>query len=125
MRLISNFDDIKRRFLFYGLFNVFISNLVLQILLLFISSIKATFCSQMVNFFLGYYLYGKKVFKFKRLRIENIFKYFILVIFLWNINWILIEYFHSFGISKNIVSLVIIPFLALTSYIMQKYIVFK
>tara|TARA_B100000242_G_scaffold277191_1_gene233648 strand:+ start:1937 stop:2317 length:381 start_codon:yes stop_codon:yes gene_type:complete len=115
----------KFRFVIFGLFNVFISNLILQILLVYSSSIKATFFSQLVNFFLGYYLYGKKVFKKKYMGFSNFTKYFFLIILLWNTNWIFIEFFHSFGISKNIVALVIVPFLALISYLSQKYIVFR
>ena len=125
MRLINIFKEVKYRFIFFGIFNVFISNIILQILLLNISSFKATFVSQMVNFFLGYYLYGKRVFRVNKLKIKIFLKYFLLVIFLWNTNWNLIEYFHSFGISKNIASLVIVPFLALISYFTQKYIIFK
>ncbi len=79
----------------------------------------------MVNFFIGYYLYGKKVFRVRKMSINNFISYFLLTILLWNMNWKLIEHFHSFGISKNIVSLLIIPFLALISYVTQKYIIFK
>ena len=125
MREKKNFKNTKNRFIFFGIFNTFISNLILQILLFFVSSVKATFVSQMVNFFLGYYLYGKKVFGLRILKNEFFWKYLILVIFLWNINWITIDFFNSFGISKNLVSLVIVPFLALISYLSQKYIVFK
>ena len=119
------FKNTKNRFIFFGIFNAFITNLILQILLFFVSSVRATFVSQMVNFFLGYYLYGKKVFGLRILKSQFFWKYLILVIFLWNINWISIEFFNSFGISKNLVSLVIVPFLALISYVSQKYIVFK
>ncbi len=125
MRLINIFKEVKYRFIFFGIFNVFLSNIILQILLLNISSFKATFVSQMVNFFFGYYLYGKRVFRVNKLKIKIFLKYFLLVMFLWNTNWKLIEYFHSFGISKNIASLVIVPFLALISYFTQKYIIFK
>ena len=119
------FKNTKNRFIFFGIFNAFFTNLILQILLFFVSSVRATFISQMVNFLLGYYFYGKKVFGLRILKSELFCKYLILVIFLWNINWISIEFFHSFGISKNLVSLVIVPFLALISYISQKYVVFK
>jgi hypothetical protein len=119
------FKNTKNRFIFFGIFNAFITNLILQILLFFVSSVRATFVSQMVNFFLGYYLYGKKVFGLRILKTEFFCKYLILIIFLWNINWISIDFIHSFGISKNLVSLVIVPFLALISYVSQKYIVFK
>ena len=125
MRKKKFFKNTKNRFIFFGIFNTFISNLILQILLFFVSSVKATFVSQTVNFFLGYYLYGKKVFGLRILKNEFFWKYLILVIFLWNINWITIDFFNSFGISKNLVSLLIIPFLALISYVSQKYIVFK
>ena len=125
MRLKKIFKNINYRFIVFGIFNVFLSNIILQILLLQTSSIIATFFSQLINFFIGYYLYGTKVFRLKKLRIENFIKYFLLVLFLWNINWILIEFFHSFGFSKSIIALVIIPFLALISYISQKFIVFK
>ena len=125
MRLINFIKAVHYRFIFFGLFNVLLSNLILQILLIKVNSVIATFFSQLINFCLGYYLYGKMVFRFKILKIKCLKKYFILVIFLWNINWILIEFFHSFGFSKSIIALVIVPFLALISYISQKFIVFK
>lgn len=125
MRIKNITKDRKYRFILYGIVNVILSNLILQILLLFISSIKATFFSQMFNFFLGYYFYGKKVFRISKFKIKILIKYLILVLFLWNTNWILIEYFYSYGISKNIISLVIVPFLALISYLSQKNVVFK
>ena len=125
MKLINIFKDIKYRFIFFGFINILLTNIILQILLICTTSIKATFVSQMANFFLGYYFYGKKVFNLKKLKIEIFLKYLILVFLLWNMNWMLIDYFHSFGISKNIVSLVIVPFLALISYLTQKYFIFK
>ena len=57
MILINNFKKKFYKFIFYGGLNLFISNLILQILLLNISSIKATLVSQIVNFFLGYYYF--------------------------------------------------------------------
>lgn len=125
MRLINFRKEMPFRFIYFGIFNVLLSNLILQILLQYVNSIIATFFSQLVNFCLGYYLYGSKVFRFKLERINTFIKYLILVIFLWNSNWILIEIFHSFGISKNIIAIVIVPFLALISYLSQKNIVFK
>ena len=125
MKLINIFKDIKYRFIFFGFINILLTNIILQILLICTSSIKATFVSQMANFFLGYYLYGKKVFKVRKLKIGIFLKYLILVLLLWNMNWMLIDYFYSFGISKNIASLVIVPFLALISYVSQKSVVFK
>lgn len=114
----------KYKFLFYGIINVAITNVCLQILLLFYIPIKATLISQTVNFFIGYYFYGTKVFLNKNWRPQILLKYLILVIFLWNLNWLLIEFFHSFGLSKNLASIIILPLLALISYLSQKYIVF-
>jgi len=125
MKLKNILKNRNYRFIIFGIFNVFVSNLILQILLRHSSSVIATFFSQLINFLIGYYLYGKKVFRLKKLKIENFTKYFLLVIFLWNINWIIIEFFHTFGFNKRIIALVIIPFLALISYISQKFIVFK
>lgn len=125
MRIKNVLKNINCRFIFFGILNVFLSNLILQILLQHTSSVIATFFSQLINFLIGYYLYGKKVFRLKKLRIENFIKYSLLVIFLWNINWIIIEFFYSFGFTKSIIALVIVPFLALISYISQKFIVFK
>ena len=122
----NNFSkEIVYRFVYFGIFNVLLSNLILQILLLNVSSVVATFFSQLINFCLGYYLYGTKVFRFKILRRKIFIRYFILIILLWNLNWILIEIFYYFGISKNIIALVIVPFLALISYLSQKHLVFK
>ena len=125
MRIKNVLKNINYRFIFFGILNVFLSNLILQILLQHTSSVIATFFSQLINFLIGYYLYGKKVFRLKKLRIDNFIKYSLLVIFLWNINWIIIEFFYSFGFTKSIIALVIIPFLALISYISQKFIVFR
>ena len=125
MKLINILKNIKYRFIFFGFINILLTNIILQILLICTTSIKATFVSQMANFFLGYYLYGKKVFKVRKLKIKIFLKYLILVLLLWNMNWMLIDYFYSFGISKNIASLVIVPFLALISYVSQKSVVFK
>ena len=125
MKFLNILKETQYKFIFFGSINIFLSNIILQILLLYISTVKATFLSQMFNYLFGFYFYGKRVFKIRKLRKGIFLKYFILVICLWNINWLLIDYFHSFGISKNIVSLVIVPFLALISYLTQKYFVFN
>jgi len=53
----------KRRFLGYGAFNVLLTNLALQALLLVAHTGLATFLSQLLNVALGFVLYGKKVFR--------------------------------------------------------------
>ena len=52
-------------------------------------------------------------------------KYFLLSIIVWNINWLTISYLSRFIYSENIIALFLVPPLAMTSYISQKYFVFK
>ena len=115
----------KYRFIFFGTLNLLISNLIIQFLLLLIPPVFATFFGQIVNFFIGFYLYSFKVFDEKEYRFSCFVRYITLNIFLWNTNWILIESISSYGFSKNIVSLFLIPFLASISYLAQKYFVFN
>mgnify|MGYP001205926359 CR=1 FL=1 len=60
-------NDEKRLFLIFGVVNFLITNLILQILLLLSPTFVATVFSQLVNVIIGFYLYGEKVFKFKKL----------------------------------------------------------
>lgn len=113
------------RFIFYGIINVFFTNLVLQILLISFNTIFATLIGQIINFLLGFYLYSFKVFEIKKFKINYLFKYFLLHLSLWNLNWTLIEIFYSFGFSKNLSALFLITPLALFSYLSQKFIIFK
>ena len=94
----------KTLFFLFGLVNVFLTNLIIQILLIFLATLYATFIGQLFNFLFGFYFYGKNVFHVKSLDKYHFKKYFLLNIFLWNLNWITISYFSSFGFSKNIVA---------------------
>ena len=113
------------RFIFYGIINVFFTNLALQILLISINTIIATLIGQIINFLFGFYLYGYKVFEIKKFKITYLLKYLLLHFFLWNLNWSLIEVFYSFGFSKNFSAFFLITPLALFSYLSQKFIIFK
>ena len=121
----QNYHRKKFLFIFYGVINVLLTNILLQFLLLLISTIYAALISQIFNFLFGLYFYGKKVFKVLSLTNRHLLKYFLLNIFVWNLNWILIEEISNFGISKNLVSLIIILPLACFSYVIQKYFVFR
>ena len=121
----QNYHRKKFLFIFYGVINVLLTNILLQFLLLLISTIYAALISQIFNFVFGLYFYGKKVFKVLSLTNRHLLKYFLLNIFVWNLNWILIEEISTFGISKNLVSLIIILPLACFSYVIQKYFVFR
>ena len=127
MKILRGFKNggEKRLFLSFGIFNFLITNFVLQVLLLLIPTILATVISQLVNLILGYYLYGKKVFKFMRLSKCIFFKYLSLAFILWIFNFGLIQYFFYYGFNKNITAIFIIPLLVIISYLSQKYFVFR
>ena len=114
----------KSLFIFYGILNTLITNFLLQISLLFFPIVLATLFSQIFNLNFGFYLYGKKVFEVKYLRKRYYLKYIIISIFLWNVNWICISFLNSYNISRNLSALIVIPFLALISFMYQKYFIF-
>ncbi len=115
----------KKLFLIFGILNFLITNIILQISLLLISTFQATVLSQIVNLLIGYFLYGKKVFKFKKLNNFVFKKYFLLAIVLWIFNFALIQSFFYIGVNKNLTAFFIIPLLVLISYLSQKYFVFR
>lgn len=115
----------KRLFLIYGIINFFITNCVLHISLLILPTLISTSLSQFVNIFLGYYLYGKKVFKFKKLGNIVFRKYVLLALILWILNYSFIQLLFQSGVNKNLTAIMIIPFLVAISYLTQKNYVFK
>ena len=125
MKIKSLLNQTKFKFLFFGIINTFLTNLVLQIGLLLYSTILATFLSQMFNFLFGYSIYSTQVFKVGSFKLRFFLKYVFLILISWNLTWITIDYLNSYGISKNLTAILIIPPLALFSYCVQKYFVFK
>ncbi|WP_041710636.1 GtrA family protein [Prochlorococcus marinus] len=115
----------KRLFLVFGFLNFLITNAVLQISLFFTPILFSTILSQIINFIIGYYLYGKKVFKLNKLTNLVFRKYFALAFILWILNFVFIRLLFYFGVNKNISALVVIPLLVLISYFFQKRYVFK
>ena len=115
----------KRRFLIFGIFNFFITTITLQVLLLIIPTIFATIFSQLVNLIIGYYLYGKKVFKINTLDNLVFKKYLILSLILWLLNFAIIQSFFYVGVNKNITAILIIPLLVAISYLSQRKFVFR
>ena len=122
---LINSKGLKRKFLFYGMINVLLTNMILQIMLLCFDSVISTFVSQAFNSILGFILYGKKVFGVRSFMKLAIFKYMGLSLFVWNLNWIGITLIGEFNINKNISAIIMIPFLAGFSFYFQKYIVYK
>jgi hypothetical protein len=113
------------KFLFLGIVNTFLTNLILQIGLFVFPTVLATLLSQMFNLLFGYHFYSTKVFKVGSKKLGFFVKYIFMILILWNLTWITIDYLYSYGISKNLTAILIIPPLALFSYCMQKYFVFK
>ena len=125
--MLKRNQNFRTKFLFfsYGVVNVILTNIFLQLLLLIIPPIYATLASQIFNLIFGFYFYGKKVFRVNSFTKKQLLKYFFLSTIVWNLNWISIEQISSTGLSKNIASLIMIIPLAIFSYIFQKYLIFR
>ena len=123
---LKKINSEKRRFLYYGTINFFLTTLVLQLMLLITETYFATLISQITNLIIGFSLYRKKVFKVEKYTIKTIFHYLILSLTLWIINWFSIYYITKlFMINRNIAAFLSIPFLIIISFIGQKKLVFK
>ena len=114
----------KRLFLLYGIANFLITNSVLHLLLLVIPISLATIASQITNLIIGFYLYGKKVFKMKNLTYQEFRKYILLASFNWTLNYVSIRFMYENGINKNLAAIFTIPFLVLISYSFQRRYIF-
>ena len=117
-------DKRKILFIFYGGLNFLITNLILQFNLLFLPTIISTLISQFFNMNFGFYTYGFKVFKVRNFSKIYYFKYLIFHILIWIFNWLSINFITNYNISKNLAALIVLPFLALISFVYQKNIVF-
>ena len=122
---LFNFDRSKKLFLGYGILNFLITNFILQISLLIMPTLLATVLSQLTNLIIGFYIYGKKVFKFKRLNNFVFKKYLFLGLILCLLNFGFIKLFFYYGVNKNLTACIIIPLLVIISYLTQKNYVFK
>ena len=125
MMIKSFLNQTKFKFIFFGIINTILTNLILQIGLLSLTTVLATFFSQTFNFLFGYCIYSTKVFRVGSFKLKFFLKYILLILFSWNASWLTIDYLFSYGISKNLTAVLIIPPLALFSYCIQKYFVFK
>lgn len=118
----------KRKFGAIGILNVAATNLLLQGLLAIpsVSILAATLISQSLNTVLGYSIYGKVVFKAKKLRaFKPAIKYIMLMALIWLINWSSIRIVSGLGINRNLSAAAMIPVLAVISYASQKNWVFR
>ena len=110
----------KKRFLVVGSFNTLVTNAFLQLLLLVTNISLATFISQLISMVIGFYLHGKFVFGNSKFSFSKFLKYFLFAFLIWILNWSGIFIMSNYGINKNIAALVLIPFLASISYLIQK-----
>ena len=116
----------KFRFLIYGTINTLATNIILQFFLLISSVPIATFISQVSNLLIGFFLYGKRVFKIKVLSKNKLLLYIFLAIISWQINAFLILFLSSkLELSNNLSAILILPILAVWSYLMQKIFIFN
>ena len=115
----------KKSFLILGLINFLITNITLQFLLLILPIYVSTIVSQIINLFLGFYLYGSKVFRVKKKTLRIFIKYLFLAFVLWVLNFSSIRILFDLGINKNIAAFLVIPFLVILSYFCQSRYVFK
>ena len=114
----------KKRFLIFGLFNVLITNIILQALLFYLKISLATLISQIVGMLIGFFIYGKFVFRNTSLSIFKLIKYIFSTFLIWILNWSGIYFLSIYGVNKNFAALSLIPFLAIFSYLIQKKKVF-
>lgn len=115
----------KRRFFAFGLLNIAITNGLLQLLLAInLATGQATLFSQLLNLGLGYVVYGTQVFRVERLGQRSAFAYGALALLLWWGNWAGISTLAHLGWSRRFASVALIPVLAASSYLAQKYVVF-
>ena len=122
---LSNLN-IKIRFIILGLLNIFITNIILQIIILLLPLWISTFLSQMFNLIFGFFIYSKLVFNLRKNKLNSFLKYFLFSIFIWNFNALLISGMNYYlNINVRISAFLTIPLLAILSFYFQKKIIFK
>lgn len=114
----------KRRFLLFGVVNVVLTNGLLLVLLHLVTIGLATLLSQLLNLVLGYWLYGKQVFRVERFAWRSAGAYGGLAALIWLLNWLGIRALTGTGLARGWAALVMVPLLAALSYGVQKTLVF-
>lgn len=124
--LLNLRNKTKSKFLFFGILNFLITQIILGLTLLFFPIYFATFISQTTNVGIGYFIYSRFVFDFKKYSSENFILYSSYAIFIWLVNWFTIYFINFyFNINKNLIAILILPLLVVFSYLVQKHIIFK
>jgi putative flippase GtrA len=120
----------KRRFGAAGIVNILGTNMILQLLLAShgVTIALATLISQVFNGIFGYIMYGKWVFRCNAIAQWRLpLAYAALMSLLWCINTAGIQSISSagLGISRNLAALAMVAPLAILSYAVQKYLIFR
>ena len=126
MKRNLNTKNTKTKFLVFGTINIIITQIILAICLLFLDVSISTLISQFANVLVGYNLYSRYVFNYRKIFSNSIFFYIIFSIFTWHLNWFLIYSinFH-YGLNKNLIAILVLPILVLFSYFFQRNIIFN
>ena len=124
--LLNLRNKTKSKFLFFGILNFLITQIILALSLLLLPVYIATFISQTTNVLIGYYVYSRFVFNFKKnYSSKNFILYISYAILIWLINWFAIYFINiNFNINKNLIAILVLPFLVIFSYLVQKNIIF-
>ena len=109
------------KFIFFGSLLTILSQSSLLLMLLILPLGTATFITQILHNYLAYLANKYGVFN----RRGRPIAYVLLVILSWGIQWLLIKTLVSLGFSSLLSVIIAIPFLAILSFITQKFIVFK
>lgn len=122
---ILSIDSKKKRFLLTAFFVWLITQITLQIFILYLPTILATSFSQIIYIVFGFHLYSTKVFKIKKRNKNNIQRFLLMSLILWLINFYGINLLNVFIANKNICASLMIPVLAISSFFIQENFIFK
>lgn len=125
LKKLSLEDNKKFNFVLYAFLVWSITQISLQVLLIFYKISFSTLLSQLIYLILGYKLYGQKVFNNKKNSYEKVFKFLVMSIFLWLVNTNGILLLNMYIHNKNISAVFMIPLLAFLSFQIQKNLVFQ
>jgi hypothetical protein len=115
----------KRRFGVAGLSNILLTNGALQLMLHHhVPVMTATLVAQIFNGVYGYISYGKIAFRSSLLNGTTLARYSLMATGLWLSNWAGIQLFVQQGIPKSVGALLMIPLLAISSFVVQSAWVF-
>lgn len=109
------------KFIVGGILNTILSSLFLLLLLEITNVGIATLITDLFHAFLAYFISSRSIFNKKGRSI----KYIVFIILAWLLEWYLLESLINLNFSKLISIIILAPFLALISYFLQRFYVFR